>query len=141
MLGFIYCTAFIVALNQNRALIGTSGLLPFNSYLTRLETNFVDPWERFLKVPTILWWLPRKDVSLDGIATAGLGLSSLLVLGWANNSAVLFLLWVLYPDYHSFVQVGQNIYGYGLEYQLTSGNVIIGDIFICDLQGHLSYAN
>eukprot|EP01083_Nonionella_stella_P221309 790800_1 len=128
MLGFIYCTAFIVALNQNRALIGTSGLLPFNSYLTRLETNFVDPWERFLKVPTILWWLPRKDVSLDGIATAGLGLSSLLVLGWANNSAVLFVLWVLY---HSLVQVGQIFYGYGWESQLLETGFLA--IFLCPI--------
>ena len=36
---FIYAVAFLVAFNQNTALLGTHGLLPFDLYMSRLEAH------------------------------------------------------------------------------------------------------
>ena len=104
--------AFLVALNQNKPLLGSNGLLPVSLYLQQLRRHFhlsanaSASTEAFTAVPTVLWWVGEGHLNqaLDAVAIAGLGLSGLLVLLGSGNSVVFFLLWVLY---HSLVNVGQ----------------------------------
>lgn len=104
--------AFLVALNQNKQLLGQNGLLPIPLYLSRLKHHFGIPlnstpsFEAFNAAPSLLWWLPEDsiDLALDCIAYAGLGLSLLLLLLGAGNAVLFTTLWALY---HSLVNVGQ----------------------------------
>ncbi len=106
--------AFLVALNQNKQLLGQNGLLPVPLYLSRLRQHFgltlnstgTPSLGAFNAAPTLLWWVPEEstDIALDAIALVGLGLSSLLVLLGSGNVVVFATLWALY---HSLVNVGQ----------------------------------
>ena len=104
--------AFLVALQQNKELLGRDGLLPVPLYLSRLRQHFQVPGsasttsDAFNAAPTLLWWVVEEnlDVALDVIATAGLGLSAVLVILGAGNALIFATLWVLY---HSLVNVGQ----------------------------------
>ena len=110
----IAVTAFLVALNQNKELIGRNGLLPAPLYLDRIR-NYVQSHVRsdstpYLQLveqcPTILWWVPEEhlDLALDCIAYVGMGLSALLMVLGMGNVFIFAALWVLY---HSLVNVGQ----------------------------------
>ncbi len=106
--------AFLVALNQNKQLLGQNGLLPVPLYLSRLRQHFgltlnstdTPSLAAFNAAPTLLWWVPEEstDIALDAIALVGLGLSCLLVLLGSGNAVVFAALWALY---HSLVNVGQ----------------------------------
>ncbi|CAM9413067.1 unnamed protein product, partial [Choristocarpus tenellus] len=116
-LGFIYLVAFMVALNDNEALLGEDGLLPSRTYLSRVGNQLASstPWERFLKVPTLFWFVPATDRNLNFVAGVGVGLSGFLMARGAANLPVMVLLWVLY---HTIVNVGQAFYSFGWESQL-----------------------
>ena len=108
MLGFIYFIAFLVALNQFRALIGEHGLTPVPLYLKRV---------RFWDTPS-LFWLNSSDRFMAMIALFGVTLSAVAVTGLSErfgiwvSAGVWFLLWLFYL---SFVNVGQIFYGFGWE--------------------------
>lgn len=62
-LGFIYFVAFLVSLNQNRALLGDRGILPIRHYLDRVESRLGgSKWSCFWRLPTILWFLDRRKM-------------------------------------------------------------------------------
>ncbi len=104
--------AFLVALNQNKQLLGRNGLLPIPLYLSRLKQHFgISPnstpsLAAFTAAPTLLWWVPEEniDLALDCIAYLGLGLSAILIILGAGNAVTFASLWALY---HSLVNVGQ----------------------------------
>ena len=60
----------------------------------------------FNMAPTLLWWISEDniDVALDCVASAGLGLSAIVIILGAGNAVVFAALWALY---HSLVNVGQ----------------------------------
>uniref|UniRef100_A0A6A7G303 Lipase maturation factor n=1 Tax=Hirondellea gigas TaxID=1518452 RepID=A0A6A7G303_9CRUS len=128
-LGMIYSVAFLVALHQNRALIGGNGLMPMKSFLGRVESQLKTaetPFGHLQKVPTIFWFIERSDENLDIVASSGLGLSILLFFGFGDNGLILLVLWGLY---HSIVNVGQTFYGFGWESQLLETGFLA--IFMC----------
>lgn len=108
------CTvvAFLVALNQNKALLGSRGLLPIYSFLNRLREHYTVPanastsWEAFGTAPTLFWWVAEQhvDLALDVVAYTGLALSGVLVVLGAGNAVIFAATWILY---HSLVNVGQ----------------------------------
>ena len=104
--------AFLVALNQNKELLGNNGLLPIPLYLKRVR-QYVQHQHKFSSAflllqaaPTVLWWVEEEniDTALDCIAYAGMGLSAILVILGAGNAVIFSLLWILY---HSLSNVGQ----------------------------------
>jgi len=133
-LAFIYGVAFLVAYGQNKELIGDRGLLPLQLHLKKLAPRYKK--EKFFpkvfslfslgksfiarvtSVPTLLWlWEPwdRVDSALDGIALAGISLSTLVFITGSANAPLMASLWLLY---HSLVNVGQRWYSFGWESQL-----------------------
>jgi hypothetical protein len=110
-LGAIYFVAFLCALRQFRPLLGERGLLPVPAYLERV---------RFSEAPS-LFHLRYSDRILSLVAWTGLGLSTLVVTGLADQGplglslAVWLLLYLLYL---SIVNVGQTFYGFGWESML-----------------------
>ena len=100
--------AFLVALYQNKQLLGRNGLLPIHLYLQRIRENLRtdSPWTLVSISPTLFWWIPEEyvDVSLDAMATVGLAISGTMVFIGAGNVLLFFVLWVLY---HSLSNVGQ----------------------------------
>lgn len=133
-LGFVYFVAFLVALNQNKALLGSRGLLPIYSYLKRLRVHYSFPanastsWELFSTAPTLFWWISEQyiDLVLDAVAYVGLALSAALVVLGAGNALIFAAAWVLY---HSLVNVGQQWYSFGWESQLLETGFLA--IFLC----------
>jgi hypothetical protein len=124
LLGFVYFIAFLAAANQIVPLVGEHGLLPAGIYLDRVAAHFGSRFEGFLQLPS-LFWLNVTDSFLVMAAWAGVGLSVVVLLGYAN-AALMAVLWALYL---SFVHVGQDWYGYGWEIQLLETGFLA--IFLC----------
>jgi hypothetical protein len=126
LLGFVYFVAFLVAVNQIKPLVGEHGLLPGNVFLERVAAQAGSRFAGVLQLPG-LFWLAASDRMLMAVAWSGLGLSAIVVLGYAN-AIVMALLWAMYM---SFVHIGQDWYGYGWEIQLLETGFLA--IFLCPL--------
>lgn len=107
-LAVIYFVAFLIVVNQFRALCGAHGLSPVPIYLRRL---------RFFESPS-LFFLNDSDGFMMAFAWLGLLLSFCAVIGitewftsWVSMAAW-FALWAIYM---SFVNAGQQFYGFGWE--------------------------
>ena len=116
-LAFIYFIAFLIVLNQYRALLGERGILP----VSRFVKGF-----RFLDRPS-LFLTYSSDKFLQGMGWVGLSLSVFALLGFSEQYGLLvsmvtwFLLWAIYQ---SFVNVGQIFYGYGWEILLLEAGFL-----------------
>ncbi|HEU4555362.1 MAG TPA: lipase maturation factor family protein [Chitinophaga sp.] len=126
LLGLMYATAFLVAINQLVPLIGANGLLPVGSYLQQVSAALGSNQAGFMRLPS-LFWLWHSDTALLTVSWIGFALSCLVTAGYAN-ALVLAVLWFLYM---SIVHVGQLWYGYGWEIQLTETGFLA--IFLCPL--------
>src|SRR5436190_4642681 len=83
LIGFIYFIAFLAAANQIVPLVGEHGLLPAKMFLERLESHLGSRSEAFLQFPS-LFWLNISDHFLVMAAWVGVGLSVIVLLGYAN---------------------------------------------------------
>ena len=113
LLGFVYVAAFLSLAWQVLPLIGSNGLLPALNFLGRVEVATGSRSAGFLTLPSIFWW-GISDGGLQVFAWIGVGLSVVVLLGYANG-LLLGVLWVLYTSY---VNIGQEWYSYGWEIQL-----------------------
>jgi hypothetical protein len=107
-LAAVYLVAFLVALDQFRALLGERGLLPVPHYLAR---------RTFLQAPTI-FHLGYSDRRLVAVASTGAVLAALLVIGLPQRAPlpVTMLAWLgSWVLYQSIVNVGQTFYAFGWE--------------------------
>ncbi|HEY4063029.1 MAG TPA: lipase maturation factor family protein [Puia sp.] len=125
LLGAIYAVAFFAAIRQIIPLIGTNGLLPVDSFLRNIGDS-IGPASGFLRLPS-LFWFSHSDTALLTAAWIGFILSCIVAAGFAN-ALVMAVLWFLYM---SFVNVGQEWYGYGWEIQLLETGFLA--IFLCPL--------
>ncbi|XP_067657065.1 lipase maturation factor 1-like [Haliotis asinina] len=128
--GFVYLFAFLVALNQNKQLIGRNGLLPANQYLNEIKkkTGGIN-WEAFNTCPSIFWlfsYNTHLDEILDYLVYTGLTLSLFLVIQGAANWFIMLALWVIY---HSIANVGQKWYSFGWENQILETAFLT--VFLC----------
>jgi hypothetical protein len=126
LLGAIYAVAFLVAINQIIPLIGEDGLLPVGAFLKRVTDALGSDRAGFLRLPSVFWF-GHSDTALLCLAWAGFALSIVVVAGFAN-APLMGALWLLYM---SFVNVGQEWYGYGWEIQLLETGFLA--IFLCPL--------
>ena len=126
LLGAIYAVAFLVAINQIVPLIGANGLLPVGMFLERVGHAQGTPQAGFMRLPSI-FWLGHSDAVLLAAAWIGFVLSCIVTAGFAN-APLMTVLWFLYM---SFVNVGQEWYGYGWEIQLLETGFLA--IFLCPL--------
>src|SRR2546421_6587567 len=126
LLGFVYFFAFLSLAMQVLPLIGDNGLLPAASFLHSLQNYFGSKTRAFINLPSIFWF-GISDSLLLSLAWAGVALSLVVILGYAN-SILMALLWALYT---SFVNIGQDWYGYGWEIQLLETGFLA--IFLCPL--------
>ena len=110
LLGFVYFAAFLSLAVQVIPLLGHTGLLPVDTFLSHFPGSSMD---NFIRLPS-LFWFHISDSLLLSLAWVGVMLSLLVLLGFANVP-VLVALWFLYM---SFVHVGQLWYSYGWEIQL-----------------------
>lgn len=111
-LAFIYLVAFKISNDQNEALIGTEGLLPFNLYLNRVTKFYGGTWNSWLRLPTILLFLPYTNAYLIALSRIGIVLSLFILVVGSANKIILTILWILYM---SIVNVGQIWFQYGWE--------------------------
>ncbi len=126
LLGFVYLAAFVSLAVQVLPLIGSHGLTPADDFLRRLGAHFGSAQEAFLQVPTI-FWLGISDRELNVLSWLGVALSLMVTLGCANVP-IMAALWALYT---SFVNIGQEWYGYGWEIQLLETGFLA--MFLCPL--------
>ncbi|XP_048189018.1 lipase maturation factor 1 [Perognathus longimembris pacificus] len=131
-LAFVYCVAFLVAFQQNKALIGDRGLLPCKLYLKSVQQYFQGQasWDAWSYAPTIFWLLDWSNMNfnLDLFALLGLGISAFILVTGCANMILMAVLWVLYL---SLVNVGQVWYSFGWESQLLETGFL--GIFLCPL--------
>jgi len=109
LLGFVYLFAFLSLANQIVPLVGHEGLLPIQPALER----FGSPWLGFWRYPSV-FWLGAGDDALQALSWVGVGLSLVVLAGYAN-ALILGCLWFLY---FSFLPVGQDWLSYGWDMQL-----------------------
>ncbi len=126
LLGFVYFFAFLSLARQVLPLIGSKGLLPAAAFLHLAEIHFGSPDAAFAALPS-LFWLHLSDRALVVLAWTGVGLSLVVLAGFAN-AILLAMLWALYL---SFVHIGQDWYAYGWEIQLLETGFLA--IFLCPL--------
>lgn len=126
LLGAIYAVAFLAAINQIIPLIGANGLLPVGIFLKHITDALGSTGAGFIRLPSIFWFA-HSDGTLLMAAWIGLLLSCVVVAGFAN-APLMGILWFLYM---SFVNVGQEWYGYGWEIQLLETGFLA--IFLCPL--------
>ncbi|MTD53582.1 lipase maturation factor family protein [Amycolatopsis pithecellobii] len=108
MLAAVYLIAFLVALNQFRALLGTRGLLPIPKFVARVP---------FRRAPSVFRW-HYSDRFFAVVAGAGAVVSAALVAGVSDSAPVWvsLLVWALpWVLYQSIVNVGQIWYSFGWE--------------------------
>jgi len=126
LLGVVYAVAFLVAILQIIPLIGANGLTPVGIYLQRIHDALGSTSAGFFRLPSIFWFT-HSDTVLLTVAWAGFLLSCIVIAGYAN-ALMLVVLWLLYM---SFVNAGQEWYGYGWEIQLLETGFLA--IFLCPL--------
>ena len=124
ILGFVYFFAFISLATQVIPLIGENGILPAKNFLEAFR--FDSKIDAFFHLPTIFWFR-ISDSMLLALAWAGVIISFIVMIGFAN-APVMLVLWILYM---SFVHVGQLFYSYGWEIQLLETGFLA--IFLCPL--------
>jgi len=125
LLGAIYAIAFLAAINQVPPLIGSHGLLPADTFIHRIS-NAIGSASGFFRLPSIFWF-GHSDTTLLAAAWLGFLLSLLVTAGFAN-AIIMATLWIVYM---SFVNIGQEWYGYGWEIQLLETGFLA--IFLCPL--------
>jgi multisubunit Na+/H+ antiporter MnhG subunit len=126
LLGIIYAVAFLVAINQVPALIGSHGLLPVNDFIRRVHEMLGSTGSSFMKLPSVFWFW-HSDAAVLTVMWIGFILSCIVAAGYAN-AIIMALLWVFYL---SLVHIGQEWYGYGWEIQLCETGFLA--IFLCPL--------
>jgi hypothetical protein len=126
LLGAIYAVAFLAAIDQVIPLIGADGLLPAGLFLDRVRHALGSTGAGFLRLPS-LFWFAHSDTALLATAWIGFILSVVVAAGFAN-APLMSVCWFLYM---SFVNVGQDWYGYGWEIQLLETGFLA--IFLCPL--------
>ena len=116
-LAVVYLIAFVVAARQFRPLAGEDGLLPL--------ADATEYWS-FRENPSIFHWFD-SDRAIGIAAWTGVGLSALALLGLPSflgtipRMAVWLTLWGLYQ---SFVNLGQDFYGFGWESMLLEAGFL-----------------
>lgn len=120
-LGFVFLIAFLGAFFQNQGLMGTHGLVPAEPYMAHLQTTFSSPWQGFLSHPTLFWWIPLNDITLNLVAIMGIVLSVLVMLG-LNSWICMVVLWLL--DFSIVTLAESNsFYSYGWESQVQYARI------------------
>ncbi len=117
--GFAACyfIAFIVTIDQFKALLGENGLLPVTRFLEAVK---------FWQAPSIFHFYYSDDF-LIALSMVGALISLVLLLGfseklpWWSTALLWFLLWVLYL---SIVNIGQTFYSFGWESILLEGGFL-----------------
>jgi hypothetical protein len=106
-IGLICLIAFLVALNQNKALLGERGLLPVRLFIKQAP---------FSEAPSIFYCLPY-DAAFTAAAWLGIVLSCAVISGIAalNNWLSIGIWAAIYLLYLSLVNVGQTFYAFGWE--------------------------
>ena len=111
-LGGVYAVAFLAALRQNRALLGSKGLQPIDAFLRERRAK----GDGFRTRPSLFWFAGEREGAVDRLldlhAIAGLALSVPLVVLGGGGALQMGLLWLLYL---SLVSVGQIWYQFGWE--------------------------
>ena len=125
LLGMVYAIAFLAAINQALPLIGSHGLLPAAVFLQHVS-NTIGSTTGFIRIPSIFWFV-HSDTALLVTAWIGFCLAIVVAAGFAN-AIIMTILWFFYM---SFVNAGQEWYGYGWEIQLLETGFLA--IFLCPL--------
>src|ERR1700748_3756270 len=126
LLGVIYAVAFLAAINQIIPLIGANGLLPVDTFIRRVTESLGSTGSGFIRLPSLFWFI-HSDSALLTVAWIGFILSCVVLAGFAN-APIMTVLWFFYM---SFVNIGQEWYGYGWEIQLLETGFLA--IFLCPL--------
>jgi hypothetical protein len=153
-IGLVFFFAFLAAHDQNPALLGSEGLVPFRPHIERQQAQFDGDWWRgFFTCPSLWynfscppfvlkgvalatkahlffkhrWFLDPSDANLEGIALVGMAISALIVVG-GHYSACFAGCWLCY---FSIVSAGEGsaFYSYGWESQLLETSFLA--VFLC----------
>lgn len=116
-LALVYFVGFLIAANQGRGLLGSEGLLPIHIFIER--TSFWDS-------PSIFYF-KYSDLFFQIMAWFGVAVSAFALLGFSDafNPYVSLFVWtILWLLYMSFVNVGQDFYGFGWEILLLESGFL-----------------
>ena len=116
-LAFLYCIAFLICINQYRALLGKEGIVPIERWIRKA---------RFWQVPSVFVFY-CSDRFLQVLSWVGFFLSLLALGGFFEQYGLFvsmggwFLLWAIYQ---SFVNAGDVFYSFGWEILLLEAGFL-----------------
>jgi len=116
--GFVTSVAFLVALQQNEALIGEKGLLPAKLFWNgAIRPRYAGKTilDGLLAYPSLFWFIEPSGGNLRLLAILGLVCSLVVVVQGSANMVLVFICWAVQMSIQS---VGQVFYGFGWESQL-----------------------
>lgn len=131
-LGAIYLVAFVSLARQIAPLVGPQGLLPAEALLAEVRADGAAA--AILRAPTLFLALPASEGALVALAWLG-ALLSLAVLCGATHALLMAALWALHV---SFVEVGQDFWGFGWEILLAEAGFLA--IFLAPLRSISPFA-
>lgn len=129
LMGCMYMAVFGAAWYQNEGLLGKHGIQPAGPYMERLHQMYDTSGKGFLNHPTLFWWIPLTDVTMNAISLIGFMLSFLVVV-LVNSWLLQVILWLLYFSIVTIAD-GTTFYGYGWESQILETGFLC--IFLCTL--------
>lgn len=137
-LAVIFLIAFLAAWYQNQGLLADDGIMPARiTYWEPLQQGqFANKssWQGFLYAPSLFWWIPLTDFTLQAVPAAGVVLSATIVVATGGRTTWMWqaLLWLLYFSIVSTADA-TSFYAYGWESQLLETTFL--SIFLCPLPG------
>lgn len=131
-MGAIYLVAFFALAQQIAPLVGPDGLLPAQPMLDAVRAE--EGGAAVLRAPTLFLVLPASDDALRALAWIGVALALCVALG-ASNALLMGALWALHL---SFLEVGQDFWGFGWELLLAEAGFLA--IFLAPLRSVSPFA-
>src|SRR5438105_12579814 len=98
LLGFVYFFAFLSLARQVLPLIGSHGLLPAETFLREVEASMGGSRSAAFFAAPSLFWFGISDRALVDLSWLGVGLSLIVLVGYAN-SILMAALWALYMSF------------------------------------------
>lgn len=129
LMGMIFLFAFSASWYQNIGLLGSDGLEPAEEFMNHQRHLHSSLWDGFLHQPTLFWWIPLTDGSMNIFSCTGMILSIAVVMG-VNSWLLQLTLWLLYFSLVTIAS-GSSFYAYGWESQILETGFLC--IFLCEI--------
>lgn len=103
-IGLVYVVIFAGIIVEGAALVGPQGIAPIAEFCARLREVFPSPFERFLRAPSLFWFVGSSPLILTALPWLGLSAAVTLVFNFWPRLC-LFTCWAIFLSFVSTWQI------------------------------------